>query len=331
MKLFNEHKPINNFNMKAKLMGVIIILLIISPSNGQNYIPFPYSNAIWSVVTYWNNPDPPPLYWDYWTDHFGMTDDTLINNITYCKIESNNDSVFNSEDISNIYEGAIRSNNETRKVFFVPPDSLTEFLLYDFNIEVSQTITSISFFGATEIFCYYKDSVFINGNFYDYYYLSINLIQIGWDVGTNWIEGIGSTKTLLETYYPLQFDLTRSLLCLTVNDSLIYHQQFVGTDGCYLKMDTSTSVNEMIQSKVQNPFVQVLPNPVTCISSIQTNIPIKENCFAEIINIRGEIIARFKVIELDKIYSTKIPNGFYLLKLSDGASFYLTKFIVNKI
>ena len=101
-------------------------------ANSQEYLYLPDTNSKW-INTYsifeWN---PYP--------HFVITDfvhyctpeiDTTINGFSYFKIDTCNGG----------YKGAIR--NDQGKVWFIPKDSSSEFLLYDFTVGPGDTISNV--------------------------------------------------------------------------------------------------------------------------------------------------------------------------------------------
>jgi len=114
------------------------LLLIVFKSNAQTsiYHPFPESNATWNVL------------WDggffsgcLESFSYNISGDTVISTITYQKIEV--PYILNlgvcSPFHSTGYNGCIREDTSTRKVYYLAPDSTNEELLYDFSLQVGDS------------------------------------------------------------------------------------------------------------------------------------------------------------------------------------------------
>ncbi|MBL0051274.1 MAG: hypothetical protein IPP29_07010 [Bacteroidetes bacterium] len=115
--------------------------IYVAHSQTNVYHPFPKYPAMWSVK------------WDgAWVcqdiDYFGY-DDSTVNNIVYRKvwvtgIESICINQMTSDTISK-YAGAYRNDTITKKVYWLEPDSLVEKLLYNFDVNVGDTLPLVMF------------------------------------------------------------------------------------------------------------------------------------------------------------------------------------------
>src|SRR5439155_16874185 len=119
--------------------------------------------------------------------------DTIISGKTYHKLFT----TYNLSFITGFcdgngvgYKGATRQDINNRKVFFISPADITEQLLYDFNLQVGDTIK-----GYLNRFTFMPDTI-----------QSIDSILVGTSFRKTWklpcyniniIEGIGSTYGLL--------------------------------------------------------------------------------------------------------------------------------------
>lgn len=316
--------------MKRMYLKIIVIVFFINTGYSQGYIHFPDSNAVWSVMTYWNNPSAPPLYWDYWTTHYGMVEDTIINSLVYIKLEKSEDSVFIAKAPTNNYAGAIRRDIPNKRVYFVPADSVNETLIYDFSIDVGDTLIIDNTLDVqTELWCSNIDTIQINEIPYKRFTIYYNYINTGFGNSTYWIEGIGSQDGLLDNYYYLSLLLneeTTELLCFQMDGQLVHHWSYY--EGCYQKLDTTASVQLNKIAKETN-LLRIIPNPVTDISNVKTGFIINADCIIEIHNINGETLKKSLLKNERKIFRNDFEPGFYLMKVSCGRQVFITKFIVN--
>ncbi len=229
---------------------VLILLLLLSahPSHSQTsvYHPFPDSNANWSIYTFqWAGCFPvSDLYEDY---SYVLSGDTMINSLTYHKLVI----PFVQANCSNTahysgYQGGIRQDTSTRKVYFVYPNDTMEKLLYDFNLQVGDTIEGILKSSNPP-----HDTV-----------ISIDSILIGSEYRKRWfinpfydiyiIEGIGCTYGLIEQSPGLGItDLASYSICFSQNGQTLYP-------------NTTTSCEVILNLKnvpENNLSVSVFPNP----------------------------------------------------------------------
>jgi hypothetical protein len=128
-----------------KLILLFSFLLTLSAKAQTNvYHPFPDSNAVWTVGWGYSDPGPPACSKEA---HFSylIAGDTLINSIIYNKINSPYCDVIGGfcgvfPYCGNNYAGAIREDMIFKKIWFIPPGSNSEELLYDFNLNVGDTV-----------------------------------------------------------------------------------------------------------------------------------------------------------------------------------------------
>ena len=123
-----------------KNLFLIILIGVSSILASQNYHPIVYEYSGWNNVG-WIMGSTLPVEADLYKCYFH--EDTIINNESYHKYFydlSNHDTGwknFTLED-SNIYIGAMR--NENKKYYFIPADSIEERLIYDFDLDLNDTI-----------------------------------------------------------------------------------------------------------------------------------------------------------------------------------------------
>ncbi|MBN1144163.1 MAG: T9SS type A sorting domain-containing protein [Bacteroidales bacterium] len=215
--------------------AALITLMFLMPFNAfsqtYEYVPFPDSGAIWSEV-YQPSLDmygnfPPPIF-----ERFTVNgEDTLINEIEYKKLYLFSDSVFDKSKAT--YIGGIREDENKRVYFkgnslhFLKPSFLIiennggnvgdEMLLYDFNVNIDDTIRIENLSLFDEILTVSSiDTILIGGS----YRKIFSFTRIYW---LKWIEGIGSVKGLLFTSGSLPMNgLNGDLICFKQNNETLY-------------------------------------------------------------------------------------------------------------
>lgn len=288
--------------IKSPDMKLILTLLLLIVANAISLAQstFPTSNAIWSNYHYISEEDE-EFPWLHNTTLEGVKsycmgeEDTLINNLVYDQIHY----------CRGGYKGATRS--EDNKVFYVPGDSLNEFLLYDFGLALGDSAIDVYFetfnfnYGHLAILSVNNvDSVLINNTYRK---------RIYFDGGMNeWIEGIGNTGGLfLESggnvsgYYD-------ELACLSINDTTIFPEVAIGT----------CEIIDGIQ-KNQRLIIEVYPNPVKG-DKLHVNMGQAHATSITLFNNMGQMVeVHLEQFGDDYQIDTKsIPSGIYFLKIKDG-------------
>lgn len=193
------------------MKNIYVALLILSCISGRSQLnsSWPDSNATW-VNAYYHVSSPYPSLQS--VDYYCMgIADTVINAVQYSQISN----------CLNGYRGALRDANG--KVYYVPKDSVQEYLLYDFTAESGDTVKDVYIealsFGwfpgqgsLMDVSIGVVDSVLYGG-------IWRKRMRLG---GAYWIEGIGNTQGLLWDPFVNISNLLIKLECLSVNDSSIY-------------------------------------------------------------------------------------------------------------
>jgi hypothetical protein len=128
--------------MKTLNIAFAVLLFVIPIVEGQDYIPFPTQNASWNVYleSTCDNESPP----DTFLLRYTVLGDTTIKNKAYNKL------IVECGDTINptlMQSGGIRE--EGKKIYYFGPGILgsvtdEEFLLYDFNVQIEDTINHSS-------------------------------------------------------------------------------------------------------------------------------------------------------------------------------------------
>jgi hypothetical protein len=251
--------------MKTKIALILIagcMQTVSLFSQEYEYVPFPKSNAVWSEMYDFGEiyPEcPPPAY-----ERFTLTEeDTIINGKTYTKLYMFFDAVFNKNNA--ICVGGIRED-ENKRIFFkgtaIHPNkpnqgifiNFEEVLLYDFSVNVGDTIT------------------YENGNFYgdEMIVESVDMIEIGNSYRKKirfakhlrhieWIEGIGSLEGLLFTAEAIAtgHQPQNTLICFQQNDETLYFNEHF--DDCFPFTgirDVKKSDNQIIITQTNEGNIQ---------------------------------------------------------------------------
>lgn len=220
--------------------------------------------------------------------------DTLIGNNSYKKVIRCPEQV---------YHGAYRSEN--RKVYFVPKDSTNQYLLYDFSVEVGDTIPQVYFehFYGEGMFLpdysiYYVDTIFINGNPHK-------------RINENWVEGIGNLQGfLLEPYFNIS-QYRVELTCMSVDNAQLFPMQ--NTTPCPMDL----GVSDDLFSKLV-----ISPNPASeriAITGFDSEFDVTVH------TLQGDIVVCHRT-ENNELEIAHLAAGIYLLQLTINNKTRVVKF-----
>jgi hypothetical protein len=295
-------------------------------ANGQTsvYHNFPESNAIWNINTNWYCWFPP---YDYVDENYSITfgGDTLIGSQTYHKLvipyfHINTTTCGAGITTINMYKGSIRQDTILKKVFIVPLDSISEVLLYDFTLNVGDTVKG------------YLEPLFpsdiVN---------SIDSIIVGstyrkrWNINSGYnihiIEGIGSTYGLIEQSP------------VGVTDQLPYSITCYSESGLTLYPNTATtcgiitSVNTINETSDE---IKLYPNPATQNTTLLFNLKNAEEIKITLFDITGKEMMLIVNEEMQKgnqqinINTSKLSPGIYICKIQSDNGERLMKLVVGK-
>src|SRR5688572_26179253 len=132
--------------MKRILLLLLIFYSTSSSAQTSVYHEFPDSNAVWNFhCVQWMcmpvGPGPANVQFDY---SITMIGDTTINGLIYHKLFTPFIQIINNTNcqmwMGTGYKGALREDTALRKVYYVPQSDTAEQLLYDFNLQVGDTV-----------------------------------------------------------------------------------------------------------------------------------------------------------------------------------------------
>lgn len=292
-----------------KIITVIVfaLCLISTKSISQNYVPFPDSGAQW-VNAHWNVhvPLPPGLA----THSLGFSEsyctsgeDTIINLLNYTKINYCN----------SMYKGAIRDNGGMW--YYVPKDSTSEFLLYDFTAQAGDTVYNV-YCEYGPVSCYngfsnwtvdYVDSVFIGNSYRKRMYM---------EYGPVWIEGMGNTQGLFweDGINVSNYGLT--IHCFSINDTGLFSaspwpwQGHINGGPC---IPLIAGVDEV------DNFLNIGLHPNPAVDVVLLTIDNEEIKLIELYDATGKMIysAETDLVEIP-IKVESFEKGIYFIKVTIG-------------
>ncbi len=288
--------------MKAKIFLFYMILCFtwqVKAQTGNNNT-IVNDNSTWAVLIYGLGAYNIPCCVK--TQYVYFDGDSIIGINSYKKVFSCDDSLH-----KNIkYEGLIRE--EEKKTYFIPANSDTEYLLYDFSLEEGMNFEYGYFWTrdpSVTLYVNSVDSIEINGSMRKRIELSLygRVIDV-------WVEEIGSLSGVLYPCYSAFLSGgVKELLCYYQDNEFIY--KIVTYDGCYYdKVEDIISVQTIV---IDNNNINVYPNPVddilTVFSSNNTILLI------EIFDVSGK--KNYSQTYKDVINMSSFSTGLYVLKVYD--------------
>jgi len=289
--------------MKKTLMITVLLTLTIF-AGSQTLVQ---DNKSWNVVECMNSSGCS-------THSFKIIGDTSFGQVDYKKLYSTYDTTLTNW---NIY-GAMRENEN--QVFLYNFSTETEELLYDFNLSVGDTFSTIvntpDYFGCPiELVVSSIDTVSLENNEHR------QRIMFG---GEQWISGIGSLNGLI--YVGIDqciFDMYYELSCYHENNELIY--QSPNIDGCFV-------VTVGLEENSAQIKHSVYPNPFSQSTKLKFDYSSSQNYRLQIINSMGQIIQMIKKIDFGEIIikRNQLNTGIYFYRLiNENKEIASGKFIVK--
>ena len=314
---------------------VLMILCFSMLLKSENYHPFPTENAIWHALGFDFSKENDPNSKMYSHKYF-VNGDTIIENETWQKIYFTNNYLGNIDfKIEMNYVAAIRENQQKQILAKFP--QLPEFVLYDFSLEIGDTIwyeyaafTMLSssypiYFDMEDDFYapHYKivvdkDSILLkNGQYRNRLILHSFSGYGNLHIHNHWIEGFGCTHWS-GLFHPI--DIIRcgkcvgfTFACFMQDDEVIYLNNPY-CDDCLC--ETFTSIDHIDYS---DELLTVYPNP----SKGNLTIAISESA-------TGNLVLRISDISGKKTFEQHLRNqqqinmnlsdyksGFYIIQIWD--------------
>jgi len=299
--------------MKKVCIAAVIACAAFTAKAQEDYVPFPKSDAIWDVKAYKGS-----LY--YHTDFSGLyyfitASDTLIDEINYPSIL-----LCNGE-----YVCAVREEN--KKVYVNLP-KYGEHLLYNFNLEVGDTIfyyigavartlNQIAYYGYNILYVpHYKVVTSIGTIKLADGSVRKRLNLIGWKeswFGDTWVEGIGSLDWV-GVLNPFVNDMLTNgdgfaLVCFEQNKEKIYISSACEDCNCW----RPNNIADVLPMEIS-----IFPNPTTGKFSVFSSQFSEMNGEIEVFDVVGCNVGTYRIRPENTettIDISHLANGMYFLKI----------------
>ncbi len=322
--------------MKTLLLFIAIALLSIGTYAQSTYIPFPDSTANWIS---WNGGKDlcscsgcGCLYDEY--EQYNMNGDTIIGLYSYKKLYrsfsrhsyTSGPCSYPCTGASNTteglpeYFGAIRQNTALKTVYITTVNTPQDQLLYDFNLNVGDTIPmgyiwNIGGYTITKI-----DSVLLAGLYHKrlIFHPGGHVLDSGYSA---LIEGIGCVDGFIYQIFS-SFENASQLKCLSNNSVPIYSLGF-GTAVC-------NPLNVGIKSLYNNTnTISLAPNPASNNITISSTVPL-QNGTVELYNVLQQHVTTINNVNgtTYTIPLNTIANGNYYLQIIENSTYYKPQKII---
>lgn len=305
--------------MKRIATITALMIIFISVLSSQNYYPLPESNSFW-VSTEHDIPEWCGCNGICSEEQYRISGDTLINSLIYHKLIHSG--YWISDDcektyFSNGYQGAFRNDIENKKVWFVPAGEFGEGLLYEFDLQVGDTLTP----GILNPYNYWDFWVEdIDSVEFGYSFRKVLLIRSQLNLGEmplRIIEGIGGQNLIEPMDYWLNFEVGYLFKCININDSLLY-----GNETCDLITGTNPELYDL--------SFGIFPNPSNGQLWIRIPIVKDQSIQLEIYNSCGIKVGQYNTYShFTHIDLSEFPKGIYFLNYTAGSSIIGEKIILQ--
>lgn len=293
--------------MKKILFLALLAFAGIS-AKAQQYVPFPDSNAYWSE-----------FYSEYGFPNYKYTyfikGDTIIDLQPYHKIYQN-------DSTSIPFYGYLREYNKRIYFFITPTGCSHEVLLYDFNLNIGDSIklscelcdtTLPNYMTVTSI-----DSVLLTDMKYRKRLNFNNVVGI-----SSWVEGIGSMGGLLYPYYSCSAcECFTESVCFKQNDTTLYINPYNNTVSCF------NYINSINEFKNKEDLITISPNPATSEIEVTSNQSSVNGI--EIYNMLGEKVYCSPITDYRSPFTVNVssfPVGMYFVEIFTKKGREVKKFI----
>lgn len=287
--------------MKKLIFLVSFVITVFTYGQTSIYHPFPDSNACWNFGYY-----PGQCQFGDSQEYYSImiTGDTSINGQTYHNLSTPFVLFYNSgtctQDNFPGYKGAIRQEITNKKVYYIPPMSSTEYLLYDFNMVIGDTVKGYIAPYSSDDTVISIDSVLVGDSFRKRWYIN-EWYEI------YYIEGVGSTYGLLVHSPGYVTDApSYTLDCFLQNEQSLYPDT---NSNCQL----ITSLNNINAFSDQ---VKVFPNPSKGSFSVEFN-QLKDIREIHLTDLVGNIVFQKEINNQKQVYIDNLLGGTYILTITD--------------
>lgn len=297
-----------------KLLLSLIFTFTLQTTKAQIPAAWPDSVASWSVE-FWVSPDP-WLPIEYYRYRYFLYGDTVMNGETYSRVyEAFNNSML-IDTANATYIGGIREDSAQKVWFFgdgpshyqgycdFPPDT-AEYLLYDFDIAVGDTLNIYTSFYPPYV-VHDVDTISINGT-----------QRRRWAVGNDgcincehWIEGVGSDHGLFYSWCQY-FEWGWQLRCY--EDPDIFYDPWGLGNPCYVLTSTTDPILKELLS--------VGPNPSNTAIRMRLEAEATETYHLQLFDSRGSLVLERDLSGGEELVlqASDFPKGVYHYQVAGTA------------
>lgn len=213
------------------------------------------------------------------------------------------------------YMGALKEDSINNKTCFILPNQSNDTLLYDYNLNVGDTLKGI-LTGSCKMTVTSIDSVLIGVK----YRRRWNFITCNEGLGYI-IQGIGSDNGLIESINSQGFCFSQ-LVCVKDSNVVLYNANSSAM-GCYL-----ISTGENIINPIR--FFSIAPNPFSTQTILQTDKFLKDASLT-VYNLYGHTVKQIENLSGQTIvfHRDNLPSGLYFFRLKEDNQIFVGKLIIT--
>jgi len=296
----------------------VLLLLCSSRTLGQTYqyTPFPDSFAVWyeQYEVFCSDPGSFVRNCNRWI----IDGDTVINGQDYNKLYLFDDSIYKRVFYGGLYEDSLR------RVYLYWADSSAKYLLYDYSVDVGDTVFFTPLGDTIWINITSIDTVFRFGRLRRSIYFNYltSITQVPYDE-YNYLEGIGGSKGLL--YFINEMDFLKTQTC-----------GFFKLLMAFSTMDTSMSVECIDTVGLDDigigPNVEINIHPNPSQEFIHVSVSNSVGAYQVVLwNLWGKQLFRLPCKSDCTIDARSFSKGVYLIEVraTSGAYRYRTKILIE--
>lgn len=298
--------------MNKYLYSLSILVLMTSEQKSQTYVPFPDSNAVWNVSHATGSKS------------YKIMGDSVYNAITYKKYYAAQGTQSNT--LQYTFFALLREDISNKKVFAIPAGTNQERLLYNFNLNLNDTVRVYpldDFLGSSfKLKVDHIDSVLVNNQFRKQMRMKSNSHWLS----EFWIEGVGSTYGIfypgLSDFWIVDAEVCIELRCFWENGVLSYPQS--PFQPCYSpKTNCFTRITVNAKSK---DAIKIFPNPA--LSSLKIELGDISKVKLTIYDVAGCVAVTESISqEKSNLDISELENGFYTVFIEADSLKYFQRII----
>ncbi len=312
---------------------ILPISIALSPSDAMaqdQYYPLLDTTAVWNFERVISC----QLYSPYYHFHYSLIlwSDTVIDGTTYLQLkrpawEFSTSAWFSGEvgdcgpnPMATGYLGALREDTTARRVHYLPAGATEESLLYDFSLEIGDTITGYlddHFFFAEPGIISAVDSVLIGSQYHKRWNIPVE--GADGEYHFQYIEGIGGLHGLVDPdpFYLLHSAIT-TLTCYSNGQGFVYPD---GDEPCAI-------VTHAYQQGTTDIRLDIFPNPAS--GTVTLNHSATGKARLQVFGTSGKLISQHTLNTPEVIIDTENwPRGMYLLRVVNKGNSSTQRLVVH--